>query len=938
MFYARPNYNMAGEILFGLPKIHVLNRYRGTSPTPRSPQPPSVTPSPDIDPIILSAAGSAASGDTNRDATAEHILKYIFPRHFGLENMFVGAAALSPEASSRFVRPKEFLLRTQEIQASKNPIKIHWRMRAIKPLVQRMQMLHSRCQYKNLLMFYCPVKGCNNTVENNWRITRSDTEVDGMQQADASWNGDQNRTNSNDAEILMEVENIANKQHVETDGRVPEADQGNALEPLDDEISPNPIALFSSYHQVSSFVQAILKLVIPRDFWGSDSNRKLTFNAVDRFVRMRKFETISLHEILQGFKVNDCLWLRPRDVSYTDIHSRVQPDTDATVKLTPTSRKAHVRPEEAQKRREMLMEFIYWLFDSFVVPLIKTNFYVTESSPHRNRIFYFRHDLWVKISKPVLDRLMADNFQEVASEEVSSILSQRKLGHSYIRLLPKETGVRPIINLRRKTIMNTSKFNNKSSTPSPWVGSSINMILQNSFHILTFEKSEHPEALGGSVLGMNEIYQRFKTFKQHIYNTSKANEPLYFAKVDITHCFDSIDQAKLLDILQSVVENDEYLLQRYAIMFPSSGKIRKAYIRKAHPTTKFREFPELAHELAQLLRQTVFVDHVVYIYEDRKAVLELLDEHIRMNFVKVGEQYYKQVIGLPQGSCLSMLLCNYFYGDLEKTKLSFVASDTNGMLLRFVDDFLYVSLSKDLVTRFLKAMYKGHPSYGCFINKDKSLVNFDIAIDGIGVPRLEKSLDFPWCGLLLHTKTLDVKADYSRYRGAYVNDAITTENSRHPGEALVHKMMQMLKPKCHPIYINTALNSIFTVLRNIYQNFLLCAMKFHCHARSLPHQDQKFLTGAVFDILNFGYTLLRNRVVSPMSKSFQLECNVKELEVLWLGAHAFFIVLLKKQTSYPIVLRTLEKTLLDKRFNPFRKKLAAVVDRRLSKDFEDILF
>ncbi|RUP46720.1 hypothetical protein BC936DRAFT_146596 [Jimgerdemannia flammicorona] len=318
MFYARPNYNMAGEILFGLPKIHVLNRYRGTSPTPRSPQPPSVTPSPDIDPIILSAAGSAASGDTNRDATAEHILKYIFPRHFGLENMFVGAAALSPEASSRFVRPKEFLLRTQEIQASKNPIKIHWRMRAIKPLVQRMQMLHSRCQYKNLLMFYCPVKGCNNTVENNWRITRSDTEVDGMQQADASWNGDQNRTNSNDAEILMEVENIANKQHVETDGRVPEADQGNALEPLDDEISPNPIALFSSYHQVSSFVQAILKLVIPRDFWGSDSNRKLTFNAVDRFVRMRKFETISLHEILQGFKTflgAACFCIQKRSMS-----------------------------------------------------------------------------------------------------------------------------------------------------------------------------------------------------------------------------------------------------------------------------------------------------------------------------------------------------------------------------------------------------------------------------------------------------------------------------------------------------------------------------------------------------------------------------------------------------------------------------------------------
>jgi telomerase reverse transcriptase len=35
--------------------------------------------------------------------------------------------------------------------------------------------------------------------------------------------------------------------------------------------------------------------------------------------------------------------------------------------------------------------------------------------------------------------------------EAEEILRQRQLGFSFIRLLPKETGVRPIVNLRRRT-------------------------------------------------------------------------------------------------------------------------------------------------------------------------------------------------------------------------------------------------------------------------------------------------------------------------------------------------------------------------------------------------------------------------------------------------------------------------------------------------------
>jgi telomerase reverse transcriptase len=43
-------------------------------------------------------------------------------------------------------------------------------------------------------------------------------------------------------------------------------------------------------------------------------------------------------------------------------------------------------------------------------------------------------------------------FTSIFKHEAEEILRQRKLGFSFVRLLPKDTGVRPIVNLRRKKI------------------------------------------------------------------------------------------------------------------------------------------------------------------------------------------------------------------------------------------------------------------------------------------------------------------------------------------------------------------------------------------------------------------------------------------------------------------------------------------------------
>jgi telomerase reverse transcriptase len=70
-------------------------------------------------------------------------------------------------------------------------------------------------------------------------------------------------------------------------------------------------------------------------------------------------------------------------------------------------------------------------------------------------------------------------FEEVKLEKAKKLLSSRKLGFSQVRLLPKDTGVRPIMNLKRRALKPGSK---------KYLGSSINTVLAPVYNAFTYEK------------------------------------------------------------------------------------------------------------------------------------------------------------------------------------------------------------------------------------------------------------------------------------------------------------------------------------------------------------------------------------------------------------------------------------------------------------------
>ncbi|KAF9896557.1 hypothetical protein BX616_007229, partial [Lobosporangium transversale] len=181
--------------------------------------------------------------------------------------------------------------------------------------------------------------------------------------------------------------------------------------------------------KVTSFVHSIVKKVIPLSMFGSEENRIVVLRAMTRFIRLRRFETFSLQYVLQGFKMSHCGWL------------------EDTRLRKPGERVKHIPPSASDKQHEILQEFMYWLFNGFLIPLLQASFYVTDSSFQRNKVFYYRHKLWHMITKPSLNSMKDAMFAKLTDEEASTC----NRVYANVRLLPKEHDLRPIINLRRKS-------------------------------------------------------------------------------------------------------------------------------------------------------------------------------------------------------------------------------------------------------------------------------------------------------------------------------------------------------------------------------------------------------------------------------------------------------------------------------------------------------
>jgi telomerase reverse transcriptase len=279
---------------------------------------------------------------------------------------------------------------------------------------------------------------------------------------------------------------------------------------------------------------------------------------------------------------------------------------------------------------------------------------------------------------------------------------------------------------------------------------------------------------GCSLFSVTDMLPKLAAFKTSLRQRNLEQSPLYFAKVDVQTCFDTIPQMRLLSMVESLMSMQAYQTGKHVEISPLGAlqqldgqHIDPLPIKKfvphsggAQDTASFKQLVQ--DKFVGVKSNTVFVNTNLQQQETKDDLMRLLREHVERNLVKIGKKFYRQKKGIPQGSILSTILCNFFYAELERDILSF-ALGPDCLLLRLLDDFLLITVNRQHAERFVRVMHRGHADYGVVVKSSKSLANFDVVSDaGHCIPKAAASGKFPYCGVSIDTETLEVSKKSER--------------------------------------------------------------------------------------------------------------------------------------------------------------------------------
>ena len=287
-------------------------------------------------------------------------------------------------------------------------------------------------------------------------------------------------------------------------------------------------------------------------------------------------------------------------------------------------------------------------------------------------------------------------------------------------------------------------------------------------------------------------------------------------KVDVQSCFDTLPHQRLLKLVTELASTVEYSISRHTQLretitsrFSSNtgcNKVARKFITEASNAESPESFEQVLSSKKQSSgNQTVFADAVVRQKVETFKLLSLLRQHVGGNIVKIRKKFYRQKKGIPQGSVLSSILCNLCYAAFEKEELGFLQSD-DCLLMRLIDDFLLITTQKESAKRFLQTMCQGNEDYGISVKEEKTLTSFKTDIEGMPLSRQNESGEFPFCGMLINEKSLEIRKEDSRVRCESTpyhphsssfnrtnvqigpSDSLTVEYSKMPGYTFRRKM------------------------------------------------------------------------------------------------------------------------------------------------------
>ncbi|XP_066183589.1 telomerase reverse transcriptase isoform X2 [Sylvia atricapilla] len=790
-----------------------------------------------------------------------------FPKSFVLNRLQGSQAAGRLLVETIFLRQKQVQQRRSQslLKHKRRKKRLPKRYRQMGHTFQKLLKNHRRCAYLALLRKNCPVRiseismrkiqlSCQAALPGEAEVQKQ-AEQFGKEPAQCviSSRRESGRTDVSDNLGASLAESVCGESPLSEEQNPGEA-RDSALREL--------LRQHSSHWQVYMFVRDCLEKVIPPELWGSNCNKCRFLKNVKMFISGGRSK-LSLLALMWRMRVNDCMWLR----------------------LGKGGR--FVPADEHCFREELLAKFLYWLMGTYVVELLRSFFYVTETMFQKNMLFYYRKFIWGKLQNiGIRNHFVKVQLRPLSSEEMETIRQKRFVTMaSKLRFIPKPNGLRPIVKVsgvvgpRALIKESREKKINRYNTQ-----------LKNLFSVLNYERTINTRFLGSSVFGKDDIYKTWKQFVTKILKSGGEIPHFYCVKADVSRAYDTIPHNKLVEVISRVLRPEKrtvYCIRRYAvIMITPSGRAKRLYRR--HVST-FKDFmPDMKQFVSQLqestsLQNAIVVEQSLTFQETSSSLYNFFLQIIHYSILEIRNRYYLQCCGIPQGSILSSLLCSLCYGDMENKLLSGIQQD--GVLIRLIDDFLLLT------------------------------------------PHLMKARTF-----LSYTCTS-------------IRSSLSFNSSIAAGKNMRYKLSAVLKLKCHSLFLDLQINSLRTVLINIYKIFFLQAYRFHACVLQFPFNQQvrknpHFFLRIISQNASCCYATLKT-INAGIAEGNKDVSGIFPIEVAeWLCYHAFTVKLSNHRAVYKCLLTSLKickRRLIRRIPEDTVALLQAVTEPSLCQDFRAIL-
>lgn len=650
---------------------------------------------------------------------------------------------------------------------------------------------------------------------------------------------------------------------------------------------------------VIRFVHKVVEEIVPEDLLGCPENFIRLKEVCKSVVILNKGEKLDMSQVMTGFRAKGCCWSR------NSTGSLAKSQTCTIL--------------------EYLCRIVFLILEHLVIPLLQRHFYITETNFTIYRLMYFLKAHWYKMimSENIAYLSNVGSIEATQSFEKKGKLNATAMGIQdtdrgrtkgiRVRWVPKLTGMRPIMNCKTPSTcpLGVSKFR------------SYNDIMQLPFHALSANIRMSPELLGNGTLGYVGAFKSLKRWwirflrliRLKKYTTDYLR--LYVILADVSRCYDNIPHKGLLEALDRITLQGpmefKHIYRRDLIKVASftntySRRItvlsnkRSMNRTSEHERITYRnigQFSICSRHANDYFSTTVSGGDVI------SSVRDLLSQ-FQISLPKISpDVYIRRKVGIPQGCCISPLLCSLFLaqGDMEENVKRLTETSRGNLFLRWIDDFIFISINEDDVMDMMKVL-RNNSVFGVEMNHKCSIIHVDIPLkrDPAGVTQKyatdkhqvvsggkcsngrssygnagetlipkgsctmetensknsEESQDFLWIN---STFDFDIPGGHLnaslkpwKNNHASIRDSLSLSRMRSSTfmfAFMEQRLLGYLSNRLqHGLFTNARLNGTKCILQNAYITMRICIMKMKCAASALLQHFGGFVNCKYFGRLS----------------------------------------------------------------------------------------